>query len=273
MTFIHQEVNYGEPAYPDPEDWPFDEVVSPDIDADLIRGEEYAETQRLAELALRAALGETINGSAPVGLFERVQIIEGAESYGFVVPPRNLEMPYHDIWQLEVSGWVQWFKQLSDFGDVRFTNKGDAGWIPHVFPFEDVDERGLPVILDRERASVNIKLTRLLVPQGSCQPEELWLETPYGAFTGHQSIEMWYCWGGDEGIIAFDEFLVQNKKLYAEKVVFDPNPKSLDFELEGKNDWSGQEHFGSIWVPMDLLRAGINPLITFPELINNKKRP
>lgn len=264
MTFMHEEPNYEELTYPDPESWPLDEAYSPDGDIDLIRDEEFRENRRLAELALRATLYEVIDGTNAIGLFEGVQISEGTEGDSFVVPPRNVKTPYKDIWELNVSGRVQWFKQHSDFGDLRFTTKGVAGWIPHVFPFEEVNERGLPVILDRERASVIIHMTRLLAPKGSFEPDELHLETPHGAFTGRQSSEMWYCWGGHDGNIKFDEFSIQDKKLYAEKVIFDSNPRSIDFELDGQNDWGGEEHFGSIWVPMELLRTGINPLITFP---------
>lgn len=255
-----------ESSFPDPLDWPLDEAVSPDDDwgARLRDHDEIA--LRLAEIvAPNITEAEFLDGSQSVGLFREVQITEASDGYGFVVPPQFLDTVQYGKWRLDVSGRVEWPKQITDFGDLRFTAQGEAGWIPHLFPFEDTDERGLPVIIDRERAKVNISLASLNLGHGGNE-HSVRLETESGVFVGRPYREDMMAQAYYD-VVHLDEFTAEGKELYAERVLFGDDVVDLDFDLAERNEWRGNR-FGSIWIPMALLRAGYNPSVTFPLFAN-----
>ena len=169
-------------------------------------------------------------------------------------------------------------------------------WIPHLFPFEDTDSKGLPLILDRERCSFTVRLQPLSENDGINATAAV--TTAQGVLLAHESPESY----NPDFTRYFNEFSFSNKLLLADEVTYPekrwntleeyyrdngltidylqwrvdmlnnviPIPDEYDAQFE-PNEWEKREPadvtgqaFGEIWVPVDSLRRGIDAEISFP---------
>lgn len=245
---------------------------------------------------LREARGlECLDGTQAHPMFENVQVIEENDGLRFRVPRRLIETPTAGKWIFEIYGRRKWFKERDDFGDVRFTVSGDCLWIPHLFPFEETNADGLPLILDRERCEVMVTLQQ--AEDNADIATTAAIKTQFGELSAQESALSY----NPEFIRYFDEFEFQGKPLVADTVTYPPHrweslehyfremhpdmdsetyysillgqlpfPEEYGAQFE-PNDWQERERsgfsgtaFGSIWVPVDELRRGIEADISFP---------
>lgn len=255
-----------EAAYPDPQTWPADEANNPDDEWEDVQLELIEEAKR-EHRALNAIRGkEALDATGEFSLFEGVVVAEGENGDCFRVPPRVLYSPKYGIWQLDVSGRVGFFKSRSDYGQVLHMATGEGGWVPHLYPFEDVDSTGMPVFVVRERAEVQVELTRLHFGDAGEDDKtpELKLKTAHGDFVGSESYEA--CPYPDDPI-RFECYNQVGKELLAFSVHY--NGKYELEEIGARNTWQGESN-SEIWVPLDLLRAGlVDARITFPHFTEN----
>lgn len=243
-----------------------------------------------------------LSGHEDISAFDGVVITETEGNLSFSVPPRFINAGNNGIWKLEVSGTRQWLKERDNYGEIRFlADDSGAIWVPHLFPFEEVDDNGLPTILDRERCKVTITLDPLTSRPPQLLPD-ISLATGTGSFSAVEAIE----YHNPEGTVYFTEFCADTQPLRALRVSYPDNPwdsfsdylahvaPDQDVEmllfngLHGRSEevvayarefyrlrqphpwyhWDPSEYtgsaFGSIWVPVDELRKGVAATITFP---------
>ena len=87
-------------------------------------------------------------------------------------------------------------------------------WIPHLFPFEDTDSKGLPLILDRERCSFTVRLQPLSENDGINATAAV--TTAQGVLLAHESPESY----NPDFTRYFNEFSFSNKLLLADEVTY-----------------------------------------------------
>ena len=242
--------------------------------------------------------GNFLDSRQPQTMFAGVKITESGDTLRFEAEPRIVDAHELGRYILKIYGSRRYFKEHDDYGEIRFTQSETALWIPHLYPFEEVDEKGLPVIKDRERCEVTVSLEPL---QSTDERQQATVITPNGDFTAGEAPESY----NPLGIFYFSEFDAIGRALISDLVTYPKmqwptlseffaaklpghtyydyirNPESIDEALlepyyrqfEACN-WlarrpSGAEGiaFGSIWVPVDELRAGtIDAQIFFPAL-------
>lgn len=86
----------------------------------------------------------------------------------FESPQRVVETEQFGALVVSVRGARRWFKERDDYGSTRFFVKAYAGsehlsgayWVAHLYPCEEVDEQGLPLIRDRERLEMGLVIER-----------------------------------------------------------------------------------------------------------------
>lgn len=240
-----------------------------------------------------------LEGTESCPLFTNVRIVEENGSLRFDVPKRFIDTPEDGKWSLEVFGRRRWFKERDDYGDIRFLKNGCAIWVPHLFPFEDMDEQELPTIRDRERCEVTVCL-QPPIDSYVDKPLQVAIKTPQGEFLAHESPESYNA----DGVSYFTEFTWNGKPLVSDLVTYPerrwtslreylremkPNLSAQEYDAimcgepsanediapflaqDHPGDWWEREKsgytsaaFGSIWVPVDLLRKGIEADISFP---------
>lgn len=236
-------------------------------------------------------------------MFTGVEITEAGDTLRFRTAPRIIDAHELGKYILKITGSRQRFKEHDDYGEIRFTGSGTSLWIPHLYPFEELDEAGLPLIKDRERCNVTVSLEPL---QFTDEAQEVTIATPNGEFTAGESPESYNPWG----ILYFSEFNAIGRALVSDLVTYPEmqwptlaeffaaelpdhsyhdylqGPGSMDESLlepynrqfEPKN-WRARKPsgfqgnaFGSIWVPVDELRAGIiEASIIFPALAQSSE--
>jgi hypothetical protein len=247
-------------------------------------------TEQLAKL-------EYLNGTQSHPLFENVRVIEEDGELSFSVPKRFIDTPSHGKWELEAYGRRRWFKEHDDYGEIRFLANGTALWIPHLYPFEETTEQGVPLIPDRERCALTVTLKSMQTFEPNDSPNVM-IETPRGSLSADINLNIEISYGGDRNY--FELFEMLGKPLVSQLVTYDDRWHSLAAYLEDPatpeaieqyhlmmldrvpmpetylrskepNDWTERtpsghsgEAFGEVWVPVDELRRGINADISFP---------
>ncbi len=238
---------------------------------------------------------ESLDGASDLPLFEGVIIIDTEENLGFSVPERYINTSKYGKFILEIDGDWHRFKERDDYGAIRTTQSGKSLWIPHLYPFEETDERGLPLILDRERCKLHVSL-QLISGHTNISPA-VSIQTPQAKLTANQGEESYNgSWKS-----YFNEFELDGTPLRADFVAYpkrrwhlfvdyvnemNPTMTSDDFmaSMLGKlpfpdeflnqdrpDNWQARPPadligtaFGSVWVPIDDLRRGIDAAISFP---------
>lgn len=252
--------------------------------------------------------GEILDGRGEYELFKDVVITESDAGVRFHVPRRVIRTTDgKGYWGLEVYGSLEYFKERDDYGEIRFLSSGTSFWAPHMYPFEEMDERGLPLIRDRERCNVDIVLRSLAADTGhqSVPEVEAELRTPYVTLRAQDNIEDY----NPDGDLSFSDFVDLSRPLPADEVKY-PEKRPLyfseivaDLETNGQAelaesiltlrvpiperyhaaydplDWQTRQPlkmvssaFGEVWVPLDQLRAGIDATISFPTFRPRKER-
>ncbi len=244
-----------------------------------------------------------LDSNRPQPLFSDVKITESGDTLHFDTEPRILDAHTLGTYVLRVSGNRRLLKEHDDYGEIRSTTDGASLWIPHLYPFEELDETGLPLIKDRERCNVTVSLEPL---QFTSEAQEATISSPNGEFIAGEAPESYNPWG----IFYFSEFNAIGRSLVSDLVTYPEmrwptlaeffaaelpeldyygysrRPESVNKNLlepyyrqfEPKN-WrvrkpSGHKGnaFGSIWVPVNELRAGaIDASIIFPALTQSSE--
>jgi hypothetical protein len=241
-----------------------------------------------------------LEGTGSNRLFANVRVIEENGSLRFNVPRRFVDTPEDGKWSLEVSGGRRWFKERDDFGVVRFLKNGNSIWVPHLFPFEDTDDQGLPIILDRERCEVTVSLQP---PIGLYvdKPLNVTIETREGKFSAGESPDSYnvagisyfteYTWDGKplvSDLVTYPERRWPSLQIYLQEMKPNVSADEYDAIMCGEpsadegiapylaqyqpGDWFDRESsgyggtaFGTIWVPVEMLRDNrIVADISFP---------
>ncbi len=293
MSSFEQQTGWQQVEPPDTEQEPWSAPYPFSLDDD-----EAMNWYGPVDLALWLNKGEHLDSNQPRPLFAEVNITESGDTLRFETKPRIIDARELGHYILRVTGKRKLFKEHDDYGDIRFTSTGTSLWIPHLYPFEEVDETGLPLIKDRERCDVTVSLEPL---QFTNEAQEATISSPNGEFTAGEAPESYNPWG----VLYFSEFNAIGRALVSDLVTYPEmrwltlaeffaaelpdldyydyfrHPESVDKNLlepyhrqfEPKN-WrvrklSGYKGnaFGSIWVPLDELRAGtIDASIIFPTL-------
>lgn len=240
-----------------------------------------------------------LDGSGSHQLFDNVNISEVEGELSFSMPKRFVNSANLGKWALEVNGGRKWFKEHDDFGTIRFLANGTALWIPHLYPFEETDETGLPLILDRERCELTVSMTSMQIFEPDESPEVV-ITTPHATIGADDVINIEYTYGTDKNY--YRQFMMQQKPLVSQLVSYDQRWRDLTAYLgdpttpekiedypkimlgrvampeeyvrsKKPNDWTQRAisghpgtAFGTAWVPVDELRRGIEADISFPNL-------
>lgn len=197
-----------------------------------------------------------LDGTQPHPMFLDVRIEETEHGVGFNVPKRIIDTPHNGKWIFDIFGGRRWFKERDDYGNIRFTQSGISIWVPHLYPFEETDEHGLPRIPDRERCAVQIRLQPFNTRDGTFT--EVGVSTPNALLTGQESALSF----NYESIRFFDEFTQTGKPLISELVTWhqtEPDP----WYLRQPSGFKGSA-FGEMYIPIDELRRGVDAEISFP---------
>ena len=242
---------------------------------------------------------ERLDGASPHKLFDNVVVIEEADGVRFEAPRRLIETKNHGRWQLRVYGARRWFKEVDHYGEIRFTQSGEVLWIPHLYPFEELDGDNLPIIRDRERCALTVELSKYQGEMPEPDKSEVCIDTPKAGYVACESIESY----NPNGLRYYDEFATESLRLivrivtyperqwqmYADYADSHPDAPSLyDILNSGgsltmpaeytaqdlPNAWYDRERrelsptgaFGRIYVPVDMLRHGAldDVMIRFP---------
>ena len=261
-------------------------------------GEEY-DARRPLFAASQIDSFDYLNGSESHSLFENVRVIESEGELSFQVPKRRINSENLGKWELEVYGKRRWFKEHDDYGEIRFLADGTGLWIPHLFPFEETDENGMPIILDRERCELTITMKSMQTFEPNGSPIVL-IDTSQGTAIADIRLNIEETYGADRNY--FKYFEMQGKPFISQLLAYDERWRSLkeylndpntsasitDYErmmvseipipeeylrTKEPNDWTERSRadydglaIGTIWVPVDELRRGIDATISFPNL-------
>ena len=271
----------------------------PNLTASLDWGEGYLyeieeineDERRATELAYQN-VDVVYHAREPLPMFESVQIDENGS---FRVPERFIDTQKYGVWAFSVFGRLEHFKSRDEYGEVRFLQQeGDisgAIWAPHLYPFEETDDRGLPLIRDRERCEMTVALRPVEAPDIYPLCVEICAgNQTYGA---EQDISYGLVEGGifTEFVAVGDEFTPENVTFpemrwnnlveylndngraaeYADMMTGKiPVPEEYTSQFEAE-DWKTRQpstytayRFGKIMVPVDRLHAGIEAEILFP---------
>ena len=238
---------------------------------------------RLADYK-HAYSGETI------ALFDTAVVAESPETTTFTTTPRVITSTDYGRWILRVYGEKRRLKEADDFGEIRFTTEGNSFWIAHLFPFEVVEDEGIPTIRDQERIKVEIELSRVLEKSDEDVPPnfDMRLDTNHGQFVAPFDTGEWHdSW---HTRWRFNEFNQLGRRATAQALQYRTERLGLSYYdiygNDGRNDpagdeiiivvndyipndreereWIdiGEEHFGEIYVPV----AGITNRYTMAEL-------
>ena len=238
-----------------------------------------------------------LDGTEDHDLFQDVQVRDGS----FEVPERVIDTPNHGRYSFSAFGSVQHFKERDEYGKVRFL--GDrmgcavgAIWVPHLYPFEQTDDKGLPYIRDRERLAMTVLLDPL---EGQDLYPACAEISAGGQLYGSEVMPI----HAMTILKTFTEFVAVGRRLVAEDVEYpelcwptlsdyvadrmsdsgDPPvdviirdmsrgvmPLPEEFEAQFRPlqnrrlSRCGGNAFGTIYVPIDDLRRGIEATISFP---------
>lgn len=239
-----------------------------------------------------------LNGSESHSVFENVRVTEAEGELSFQVPKRRIHSENLGRWELEVYGKRRWFKEHDDYGEIRFLADGTGLWIPHLFPFEETRANGMPTILDRERCELTITMKSMQTFKPNESPIVL-IDTPQGTAIADIRLNIEETYSADRNY--FKYFEMQDKPFISQLLGYDERWRSLreylndpatsasitDYERmmmseipipeeylrsQKPNDWTERSRadydglaFGTIWVPVDELRRGINSTISFPN--------
>lgn len=234
-----------------------------------------------------------LDGTQPHPMFLNVQIEETEQGVGFSVPKRIINTPNNNKWIFDIYGGRKWFKERDDYGNFRFTKSGDSLWIPHLYPFEETDEHGLPIIYDRERCAVKIRLQPFVTSDDI--NTQVNIVTANATLLGQEAPESY----NPYFIRYFNEFTFVGKPLISQSVTYPKiqwptfadylrdkgisKAEQTEFLMSQKawpdeflaqkqpEPWYVREPsgfggfaFGEMFVPIDDLRHGINADILFP---------
>ncbi len=251
---------------------------------------------------------EYADGTGDYPLFEGVQIIEDDNGLRFRTPRRIIRTKDGAVWGLSVFGSLKHFKERDDYGFIRSLADEQgmpigAIWKPHLYPWEEVGEDGLPLIRDRERCEITVELADLNEARAHGAQVEIAITTPSGRYQAQPDQGLSYNPRGDQ---YFEEFVDMQRRQIADVVEYpnaigeppslsalllklydageferadriemgeEPLPPELT-EYDRPNDWQVREPFitkslasGTMWVPIDLLRSGaIEAAISFPSM-------
>jgi len=253
-----------------------------------------------------ASTARYLDGAEQHELFANVIVSESDNGLRFDVPPRIVLAPSVGKFVLTAYGARRWFKERDDYGEIRtwqsLTDPSEGGqiWIPHLYPFEEVDEKGLPVIKDVERCKLTIELQGYGHAGQEVPPLEVSVHTDDDVLTASEN-EASYNPFGEYYFIDFSSI---NRSVHAEVVEYpeiiyhtlgdylDDKGMSADyFDIMTRkkdipeeftrqfvpNDWNARKSStflssatGEIYVPMHMLATGIEAGISFPAFQPNK---
>ena len=245
---------------------------------------------------------EVFKADQRIELFRNVVITDDEYGVRFDTPERIVDSQLYGSFALRVYGELRYFKEHDDYGEIRFLHQAgeisDAIWLPHLYPFESVDaDTNLPTIVDRERCSFIVSLGRIEDgPKPAPYPREIAIHSSQGIFAAlpdmgsfdseedyytefhwveHGAIAQRVEWPSDEPPSVTDflgELLATdvgryNRILSGEEELpkaFEKSHEPLDFRtrLTWVNE-TGLQATGSIWVPVEELRRGIDADIEF----------
>lgn len=130
-----------------------------DVVPDGVRYIEYVNARAYFEDYSQGLSGiDILDATQSHDLFSGVVIMDDGS---FIVPERYVKTPDGGIWKFDIHGRRKTFKDRDEYGEVRFFESGKSVWIPHLYPFEETDEKGLPLIRDRERCELEVTLTKV----------------------------------------------------------------------------------------------------------------
>lgn len=243
------------------------------------------------------------DGAGIFPLFDNVQIVEQEGELSFTVPRRYLDAGNLGKWELDVYGRRRWFKEHDDYGSTVFFASGKGIWAPHLFPFEEITDQGLPVIPDQERCQIIVSMK----PMHACFPDEdpkIALSTPAGNLIGKDDLNLEISYGTEKSY--YEWFKMIGRPLVSQLLVYgkqwksftdylndpetpgsmDDYDKILDQEMPIPQeylqsteplDWTKRPNsdyestaFGQIWIPVSILRRGAEATISFPNLLARK---
>lgn len=242
-----------------------------------------------------SAKREYLDGRQVHPLFQDVRLIEENDGVRLEVPKRYIDTPADGKWAFEIRGKQRWFKEHDDFGAFRLTQSGVTLWIPHLFPFEETNEAGLPVILDRERCELTVSLQP--IGENNTDVTTAQVETQFGTLTADEAPGSY----NQYQILFFTDFEYQGVPLRADLVTYpdfrwsslgqylqekDPTTSQAKYDAimlgnlplpeeysaqDRPDDWSERQPSryagtasGTIWVPLDEIRRGIESTLSFP---------
>jgi len=226
-------------------------------------------------------------------LFNDVQITELDGSLSFYVPEREIEIAGNGVWKFWAEGHRQWAKEHDDYGDVRFLRSGLAFWTPGMYPFEEIDTTGMPVILDQERCKMTVQLQPVLDSRATTTCR---IQSQNGSYFAKESASSYNA----AGINFFDEFEQLGRPMTAQIVEFPeikwpslsayaqdeatrfteddyanallgngPIPyeyeqQFIPYDYRRRETWQAENNaFGQVWVPVDRLLTGNQATVSF----------
>lgn len=253
--------------------------------------QETEDARRSRELSLQN-VDVVFDAKQPLPLFENVMV---DDSGNFRVPERYIGHQKYGVWGFSVVGRRVTFKSRDEFGRIRFFHRGESDggaiWVPHLYPFEEKDSNGLPLIKDRERCELTVLLSRIFGPK--IYPLYTQIHADGQTYGAERDIEAIFMDGAifSEFVCAGSEYIPESVE-YPEKswkTVGDyleekgrteeyydmmtgrtPIPDEYEQQFEA-NDWQVRQpsdlrvnRFGAIMVPVDDLRRGLDAEILFP---------
>lgn len=283
-----EEVRYlpghtDEPRFVDAVDWGHDWIYD---------ANQYSEdARRSRELSLQN-VDVVFDAKTPLPLFENVVVHDDGS---FKVPERFIGHEKYGIWGFSAVGRLEHFKSRDEYGRIRSfqreDNRIDPIWVPHLYPFEEIDSKGLPLIRDRERCEMTVLLSRIDAPEIYPLFTEIYIGgQTYGA--SHDIEYDLYDGAAFTQFIAVDEHFTPESVEYSEERwdnleeyleeqgrlgdYMDIMDGNIPFPEEYKRqhqplDWRSRQpsdvtmsRTGNIMVPIDDLRRGLDAQILFP---------
>lgn len=162
-----------------------------------------------------------LDGAEKHELFANVIVSETDHGVRFDVPPRIVSAPDIGKFVLTAYGARRWFKERDDYGEIRtwqsLTDPSEGGqiWIPHLYPFEEVDEKGLPLIRDIERCRLTIELQGHGYQGREVPPLEVSVHTDDDVLTASENEASYNPFGE----FYFTDFNSMNRTVHVEIVV------------------------------------------------------
>ena len=119
-----------------------------------------------------------------VFLFDGAKISENRWGKWIVVPDRTVVSKRHGVQVLQVLGRPFRYNTDNLYGHGLFLKDGSGKYfVPHFYPFDEVDDRGIPIDRDRERVAIEIHIGNpVRTTKRALAEEKVVLDTVFGRF-------------------------------------------------------------------------------------------